>query len=157
MLSEFRHYWIYLKVPLSLSIRKAWSNKAYSGGTTEATFILNRKVLWTGLVNFGFRQLYLGTLWVTRLGGPQSWSGHFGDERNLLPLPRRKPRSFQPSSRHYTKGDPKITIIFYGGERGGTSVCSRLVRVRDCPPHQLAKRRPWGKVDRVRVIFRWQT
>ena len=39
------------------------------------------------------------------------------------------------------------------GERGVTSVCSCLVRVRDCPPHQLAKRRPWGKVYRISVIF----
>ena len=43
----------------------------------------------------------------------------------------------------YTRGDPKITRIFFsGGERGVSSVCSLLVRVLDCPPHQLAKRRP---------------
>ena len=53
----------------------------------------------------------------------------------------------------FYEGGPKITRTFYGGEGGGTSVCSRLVRVRDCPPHQLAKRRPWGKFCRVRVIF----
>ena len=52
---------------------------------------------------------------------------------------------------HTYKGGPKNNEnFFYGGERGRTSVCSRLVRVRDCPLHQLAKRHPWGK---VRVIF----
>ena len=55
----------------------------------------------------------------------------------------------------HTREDTKITRIFYGGERGSTSVCSRLVRVCDCPPNQLAKRRPCGKVYRVRVIFSW--
>ena len=53
----------------------------------------------------------------------------------------------------YEGGPKNNENFFYGGERGGTSVCSRSVRVRDCPPHQLAKRRPWGKVYRVRVIF----
>ena len=42
----------------------------------------------------------------------------------------------------YVGGPKNNENFFYGGERGGTSVCSRLVRVRDCPPHQLAKRRP---------------
>jgi len=52
------------------------------------------------------------------------------------------------------EGGPKNNENFFSeGVRGGTSVCSRLVRVRNCPPHQLAKRRPWGKVYRVRVIF----
>ena len=50
-----------------------------------------------------------------------------------------------------TWGNPKISRIFFW--RGGTSVCFRLVHVCDCPPHQLAKWRPWGKVYRVCVIF----
>jgi len=41
------------------------------------------------------------------------------------------------------EGGPKNNENFFSeGVRGGTSVCSRLVRVRNCPPHQLAKRRP---------------
>jgi len=52
------------------------------------------------------------------------------------------------------EGEPKNNENFFsGGVRDGTFVCSRLVRVRDCLPHQLAKRRPWGKVYRVCVIF----
>jgi len=42
----------------------------------------------------------------------------------------------------YEEGPKNNENFFWGGERGVTSVCSRLVRVRDCPPHQLAKRRP---------------
>jgi len=53
----------------------------------------------------------------------------------------------------HMRGDPKIMRIFFWRERGGTSICSRLVRVCDCPRHQLAKRRPWGKLYRIRVIF----
>ena len=52
------------------------------------------------------------------------------------------------------EGGPKNNKnFFYGGERGGTSICSHLVGVRDCPPHQLANRHPWGKVYTVHVIF----
>ena len=62
------------------------------------------------------------------------------------------------------RGVPKNNENFFSGrERGVSSVCSRLVRVHDSPPHQLAKRRSWGKVCRVSVIlflslchcFRW--
>jgi hypothetical protein len=31
-----------------------------------------------------------------RLGGPQSWFGLDGDDKNLLPLPDIEPRSFSP-------------------------------------------------------------
>jgi hypothetical protein len=31
-----------------------------------------------------------------RLGGPQSWSGCFVEEKNVLPLPRFEPRDFRP-------------------------------------------------------------
>jgi len=31
-----------------------------------------------------------------RQGGPQSWSGHFGEWNNLLPLLGFKPQSVQP-------------------------------------------------------------
>ena len=43
--------------------------------------------------------------------------------------------------------------FFSGGERGISSDCSGLVRVRDCPPHQLATRHSWGRVYKVSVIF----
>jgi len=31
-----------------------------------------------------------------RLGRNQDWSGHFGEEENLLPLPAYKPQNVQP-------------------------------------------------------------
>jgi len=31
-----------------------------------------------------------------RLGRPDSWSGHFGEEENLLPLPAFEPQTVQP-------------------------------------------------------------
>jgi hypothetical protein len=33
-----------------------------------------------------------------RLGGHQSWSGHFGNEKNLFPLPGIEPRIVQPAA-----------------------------------------------------------
>jgi hypothetical protein len=44
-----------------------------------------------------------------------------------------------------TRGDPKKREDFSGGERDVISACSRLVHVRDCPPHQLAKQCPLTK------------
>jgi len=59
MVSEFRHYWAYQKVTFALSVRTVWSKKCeYSVSTTEATLVLNRKILWTELVNSSFRHLY---------------------------------------------------------------------------------------------------
>jgi len=31
-----------------------------------------------------------------RVGGPQRWSGHFGEEINLLPLTELEPQIMQP-------------------------------------------------------------
>ena len=53
----------------------------------------------------------------------------------------------------YVGGPKSNEKFFFGGVRGVSSVCSRLVRVRDCPPRNLAKRRPWEKVYRDSVIF----
>jgi len=36
-----------------------------------------------------------------RLGGPQSWYGHFGEEKNPLSLARIKPRLLSPWCNHY--------------------------------------------------------
>jgi hypothetical protein len=38
----------------------------------------------------------------TRLGGPQSRSGHGGEEKNSQPLPRLEPLTIQPVARRYT-------------------------------------------------------
>jgi hypothetical protein len=32
------------------------------------------------------------------LGGPQSWSGHFGEQKNLLPLPGIEAQAIQPAA-----------------------------------------------------------
>jgi len=53
----------------------------------------------------------------------------------------------------YEVGPKNNENFFSGGERGVTSVCPSLVRVRDCPPHQLVKRRPWEKVYRIMWFF----
>jgi hypothetical protein len=37
-----------------------------------------------------------------RLGGPQIWSGHYGDEINFFPLTEIEPRASQPAARRYT-------------------------------------------------------
>jgi hypothetical protein len=37
-----------------------------------------------------------------RLGRPQSWSGHSGEEKNFQPLPGLKPPIIQPIAQHYT-------------------------------------------------------
>jgi hypothetical protein len=36
------------------------------------------------------------------LGGPQSWSGHSGEEKNSQPLPELKLLLIQPIAQHYT-------------------------------------------------------
>jgi hypothetical protein len=37
-----------------------------------------------------------------RLGGPQSWSGRFREQKNLSPLMETEPRTAQPVANHYT-------------------------------------------------------
>jgi len=38
-----------------------------------------------------------------RLGGPQIWSGHGGEEKNSQPLPRLEPLIIQPLAHSYVK------------------------------------------------------
>jgi hypothetical protein len=35
-----------------------------------------------------------------RLGGLQSWSGQFGEQKNLMPIPGFEPQAFQPIDFH---------------------------------------------------------
>jgi len=58
-----------------------------------------------------------------RLDGAHSWSGHFGDEKNLLPLLGFKPQIVQPTSYSlYQQACPSseestlISFILFGGE-----------------------------------------
>jgi hypothetical protein len=37
-----------------------------------------------------------------RLGGPESWSGHSGKEKNSQPLPGLKPPIIKPIAQRYT-------------------------------------------------------
>jgi len=65
--------------------------KVYGGTTGILPLIPNHSTIRTSVVNFIHWLLYLqGKItWHplrTRLGGPQSEAGHFGEEQNLLPL-----------------------------------------------------------------------
>jgi hypothetical protein len=46
-----------------------------------------------------------------RLGGPQSWSGHSGEEKNSQPLPGFKPLIIQPIAQSYTPELSQFQII----------------------------------------------
>ena len=53
------------------------------------------------------------------------------------------------------EGGPKNNenFFFWRGEGRYFRLLPLGACIRDCPPNQLAKRRPWGKVYRVCVIF----
>jgi hypothetical protein len=48
----------------------------------------------------------------TRLGGPHSWSGHFGEERNILPLSRFERRVVKRSPGKETREIGKVYMFF---------------------------------------------
>jgi len=49
----------------------------------------------------------------TRLGGPHSWSGHFGEERNTLPLWRFEPRVVKRNPGKETCEFGKVDMLFF--------------------------------------------
>jgi hypothetical protein len=64
-----------------------------------APFILDFGARWGSVVNFMLWSLnpQEKTLVLTRrLGRPQSWSMHFAEDKNLLPLPAFEPQITQP-------------------------------------------------------------
>jgi hypothetical protein len=59
------------------------------------------------LDQFSPRQLYLQgkSPWYTlnmRIGGPQSRSGHGGEEKNSQPMPEQEPPIINPAAQRYT-------------------------------------------------------
>jgi hypothetical protein len=80
--------------------------KAYWGSGGIAPCILNLSTRWRSVVSFMPWPLYPQgkSPWYPlyrRLGGPQNWSGHFGEEKNSQPLLRLKPLVIQPIAHHY--------------------------------------------------------
>jgi len=73
------------------------SMNVYRGSRGIAPLILNHDTKWRCVVIFMPQPLCLQGgenswyLLYRRLGGPQRQSGHFGEKRNLLPLPGIKP------------------------------------------------------------------
>jgi len=56
------------------------------------------------MVNFTTKLLYSQgeTPWYslkTSTDRPQNWAGHFGKQKNPLPLPRIEPQTFQPMAK----------------------------------------------------------
>ena len=76
--------------------------KAYTGSRGTAPLILNLGTKWRCVVNIKFRRVIPGKEprypMKRGLGGPQSWSGRFGEEENLSPLPELEPQIVQPLS-----------------------------------------------------------
>ena len=74
--------------------------KAYRGSTGVDPVILNFDTRWRSEVNFMPQPLYLRARTRyplnTSLVGPHSWSGRFGEEKNLPPLSGFEPRTVQP-------------------------------------------------------------
>jgi len=89
--------------------------KAYwmSGGT--APFILDLGTIWRWVVSFTSWLLYPKRKscwypWDRRLGGPQSLSGHSGEEKNSQPPLGLEPPILQPIAQHCTT-DLKLLSI----------------------------------------------
>ena len=53
----------------------------------------------------------------TRLGGPHSWSGHFGEEKNILPLSRFEPRVVKRNPGKETCEIVKVDMLFFPDDR----------------------------------------
>lgn len=68
----------------------------HTGGASVAPCILNLGANWRCVVSFTSRPLYSREMSnrypLNTLGGPQSLSGCFGEERNLLAMPPMKSR-----------------------------------------------------------------
>jgi hypothetical protein len=80
---------------------------AYWGSEGIAPRILDLGTRWRWAVSFTPRSLYTKgkSPWYPldrRLGGPQSQSGHIGEEKNSQPLAGLESPITQPVAQHYT-------------------------------------------------------
>jgi len=79
--------------------------KAYWGRGGIAPRSLDHGTSWRGVVSFTPRPLYFQgkSPWLDRmLGGPQSCSGHSGEEKNSHPLPGLETPIIQEIAQRYT-------------------------------------------------------
>jgi hypothetical protein len=60
------------------------------------------------------RERVAGTHWLEGWGGPQSWSGHSGEEKKLPTLPGLEPPIIQAVAQCYTISTYMITVQFMG-------------------------------------------
>jgi len=76
------------------------ATKAYWGSRSTAPLIHGLGTRWRWVVSFTTRPLYpwevIPVLLSRRLVKPYSWSGCFGEENNLLPMPGFEPWLVQP-------------------------------------------------------------
>jgi hypothetical protein len=71
--------------------------KTYWGSGSIAPCILDLSTRWRWVVSFMPQMLYCqGKNPCRRPGGPQSWSGHSGEEKNSQSLPGIKTHSSSP-------------------------------------------------------------
>jgi hypothetical protein len=96
-----------VKVKLSLCLTKHHAMKTYWVSRGIAARILDLSTRWRWVVSFTPRPLYPQgkSPWyplVMQLSGPQSRSGHRGEEKNSQPLSGLKPLIIQPVTQHYT-------------------------------------------------------
>jgi hypothetical protein len=93
-------------VKLSLCWTKYHAMKTYWGSGGIAPRILDFGTRWRWVVSFTSRPLYPQgkSRWYPldrRLGGPQSWYGRGGEEKNSQPLPGLKPTIIQLTAQRY--------------------------------------------------------
>jgi hypothetical protein len=65
------------------------------GSRCTAPFILNLGTRWMHVVNFVPQLLYAQKLTLLPTEGPQSWSGHFGQEKSHLSILELEPQAIQ--------------------------------------------------------------
>jgi hypothetical protein len=112
-----------------------------------SSIILELRTRWKWVVSFTPRPLYPLYPVNRRLGEPQSRSGPYGVEKNILPLPRIEPRPTSPSPSLYQlsyPGSKKNTIQKYDSIENCIlrflNVGSFLVRERDISFQHRAQR-----------------
>jgi hypothetical protein len=79
--------------------------------------ILDLGTIWRRVLNFTIRPLYPQgkSPWYAldrRLGGPQSWSGRGGEEKNSQSLPRLEPLIIQPVAQRCTAEISRLLVLY---------------------------------------------
>jgi hypothetical protein len=110
----------YIKVKLSLCLTKHHAMKSYWGSGGIAPRILDLGTRWRRVVSFTPWPLYPqgNSHWDPldrRLGGPQSRSGHGGEEKNSQPRRELNPRNpfVQPIAQRYTNWTITALLVMY--------------------------------------------